>query len=257
MRLGWRTSAEPERAERSDHGVVQRDGLAISYRVVRSARRRKTLELSVEAEGVRVAAPLWASDAEVARFVHSKVPWILKHGRRPTHDAPRTPMYRDGESMSYLGRTFPLVVEDRALRRVQVTMDLLGVHIAVPRRLQEPARQAAIETAIRNWYRDRALEEVPYRVERWAAVLGDSPSRVLIRDQRRRWGSCAPDRTLRFNWRLAMLEPGLIDYVVVHELCHLRHPNHGAGFWAEVGRLMPDWRLRRAALVRAGRALPF
>ncbi|GMU39672.1 MAG: zinc protease [Chloroflexota bacterium] len=253
MRFGRRPPAPPE----AEHGVVERDGVAVSYRVVRSARRRKTIEMTIEAEGVRVAAPMWASQHEIAAFVRSRVPWILKHGRRPAMEAPRTVEFATGEHLPYLGRSLPLLVEDRAIRRVQVRLDLLNLCIDIPRRIPEASRRASIEAALRNWYRARAEEEIPWRVEQWSARLGASPSRVLVRDQRRRWGSCAPDGTLRFNWRLAMLEHRLIDYVVVHELCHLLHPNHGPRFWAEVERLMPDARVRRAALVRAGRTLPF
>jgi len=252
MRFGRRPEA-PE----AEGGLVERDGVAVPYRVVRSARRRKTLEMTLEPEGVRVAAPVWASRWEIERFVGSRLPWILKQRRKHPIEAPRTLAYATGEQLPYLGRPVPLLVEDRALRRVQVSMDMLNLRIGIPRRMPEPSRRGAVEIALRNWYRDRASEEIPYRVERWAEVLGEAPSRVLVRDQRRRWGSCSPDRTLRFNWRLAMLDGRLMDYVVVHELCHLRHPNHSPRFWAEVERLLPDYRLRRSGLVRAGRTLPF
>ncbi len=82
------------------------------------------------------------------------------------------------------------------------------------------------------------------------------PPRVLIRDQRLRWGSCAPDGTLRFNWRVVMLKPSLIEYVVVHELAHLTHPNHSPSFWGLVTEVMPDAQERRARLREEGRTLP-
>ena len=81
-------------------------------------------------------------------------------------------------------------------------------------------------------------------------------SRVLVRDQRQRWGSCAPDGTLRFNWRATMLPPALIEYVVVHELAHLTHRNHSTDFWGLVSEAMPDAQQRRQRLREAGRTLP-
>ena len=87
------------------------------------------------------------------------------------------------------------------------------------------------------------------------SAAGKGP-RVLIRDQRRRWGSCARDGTLRFSWRAMMLEPALIDYVVVHELAHLTHQNHSADFWDLVRSAMPDADDRRRRLREAGRSLP-
>ena len=79
---------------------------------------------------------------------------------------------------------------------------------------------------------------------------------VLIRDQRQRWGSCAPDGTLRFNWRVMMLEPALVDYVIVHELTHLAVPNHSDDYWKLVNRIMPDAQERRQKLREVGRTLP-
>ena len=78
----------------------------------------------------------------------------------------------------------------------------------------------------------------------------------LIRDQRRRWGSCAPDGTLRFSWRGMMLEPALIDYIVVHELAHLAQQNHSSDFWTLVASALPDAQERRKRLREAGRTLP-
>ena len=108
-----------------------------------------------------------------------------------------------------------------------------------------------------KWYRARASERVPACVARWHPRLGRGPApRVLIRDQRQRWGSCAPDGTLRFNWRAVMLEPALIDYIVVHELAHLAVRSHSPEFWRIVTAAMPDAQHRRRRLREAGRSLP-
>ena len=79
---------------------------------------------------------------------------------------------------------------------------------------------------------------------------------VLVRDQRQRWGSCAPDGTLRFNWRVVMLKPDLVEYVVVHELAHLNVNNHSTEYWSLVSRFLPDVQQRRHRLREAGRVLP-
>lgn len=108
------------------------------------------------------------------------------------------------------------------------------------------------------WYRSRAADRLPTTVERWWPQFGAGETpRVLIRDQRQRWGSCAPDGTLRFNWRAMMLRPALIKYIVVHELAHLTHKNHSPDFWAFDARAMPDAQHRRQRLREAGRSLPF
>ena len=118
-------------------------------------------------------------------------------------------------------------------------------------------RRERIRRAVVAWYRARAGDRVPACVARWQPRLGRGPApRVLIRDQRQRWGSCAPDGTLRFNWRAVMLEPALIDYIVVHELAHLAVRSHSPEFWRIVTAVMPDAQHRRRRLREAGRSLP-
>lgn len=103
--------------------------------------------------------------------------------------------------------------------------------------------------------RNRAAAKMPARVENVARLLGVQPKSVLIRDQRVRWASCGPDGTLRFNWRIVMAKPGLIDYVVAHELAHLRFRPHSSDYWAVVSQVVRDYRLRRAELAEAGSSL--
>ena len=93
---------------------------------------------------------------------------------------------------------------------------------------------------------------LPQVVECWQGKLGRSPSKILIRSQSQRWGSCASDDTIRFNWRIVMAEPALVDYVVVHELAHLSVHNHSRKFWSEVARVMPDYMVRRQKLKEVG-----
>ena len=139
----------------------------------------------------------------------------------------------------------------------EVRFDLWRFRVASPPTLDEEERSEQIRRAIVEWYWTRAAEQFPASVERWWPRLGRGKKpRVLIRDQRRRWGSCARDGTLRFSWRAMLLEPALIDYIVVHELAHLTHQNHSADFWALVYSAMPDADDRRRRLREAGRSLP-
>lgn len=228
-------------------------GLIIAYRVVRSARRRRTLELTLEPDGVRVAAPVATPGAEIAAFVRSKVPWIRKHSTRPT---PQRTRWLEGQAgIPFLGRRLPLEWIEGPVRTPRVQADLLGLRVTVPS-LDEEARLEATERAVRGWLREQAQRELPDRTQRWGALTGLQPQRVLIRDQRRRWGSCSRDGTLRLNWRLVMLAPEIVDYVVVHEVTHLAHPHHQPPFWNAVERFLPDFRERRRALREAGARLP-
>ena len=127
----------------------------------------------------------------------------------------------------------------------------------MPIGLDESKRYDGIRKAFVQWYRQRAAQRLPQTVELWRKRMGwpEAPG-VLVRDQRQRWGSCAPDGTLRFNWRVVMLQPELAEYVVVHELAHLKVSSDSAEYWAQVSGLLPDAQQRRQRLREAGKMLP-
>lgn len=236
----------------SERGSVEHGGTAIEYEVVRSARRRRTLELTVNEHVVRVAAPLRTPRREIEAFVRGRTAWILKH--RPAVRAPLT--FASGETVPVEGHLVPLFVSADGGRSTGVQRGLFDLHVTVPARYDEARRARAVEAALVKWYTERAQEAIGASVARWSSVTRRPPARVLVRNQRQRWGSCSPDGTLRFNWRLIMLEPALLDYVVVHELAHLEVPNHGAAFWAAVARLLPEHAALRRRMREAAAALP-
>ena len=228
----------------------------IEYEVRRSPRRRKTVEITVDGGGVRVAAPMPTPDADLRSLVRKRAPWILRHASEAMLEA-APKQFVSGETLPYLGRNVRIVVTTCDVRQPEVRFDHWRFRIKVPRGMDDTVRYDAIRRAVVRWYRARAAERLPVSVERWWPRLGRGEcSRVLIRDQRQRWGSCAPDGTLRFNWRAMMLVPALIEYIIVHELAHLTHRNHSANFWGLLSRAMPDAQERRKRLREAGRTLP-
>jgi predicted metal-dependent hydrolase len=110
------------------------------------------------------------------------------------------------------------------------------------------SKEEAVRLALTRWYRQQAAERLAEDTARWAAIMEVQPTDVRVRDQKRRWGSCGSNGAIRFNFRLVMAPPELIDYVIVHELAHLRVPNHSKDFWDEVARFVPDYADRRARL---------
>ena len=227
----------------------------IEYQVRRSKRRKRTIQITVDGGGVRVAAPMKTPDGELRAFVRKRAAWIAKHAAKAQESAPRR--FVSGETLPYLGRDVRIVVESAGAPSPEVRFDHWRFRIAAPHTLDDPERSDQIRRSIVAWYWARAAERFPASVERWWPRLGRGQEpRVLIRDQRQRWGSCARDGTLRFNWRAMMLAPALIDYIVVHELAHLTHQNHSPDFWGVVRGAMPDAEYRRLRLREAGRSLP-
>ena len=228
----------------------------IEYEVRRSARRRKTVQITVDGGGVQVAAPSATPDDELQAIVRKRAPWILSHASGALLEA-APKRFVSGETLPYLGRNVRTIFESADVRSPEVRFDHWRFRVAVPRGLDGDARNEPIRRAIVAWYRVRAAERLLASVEHWRSRLGSGETpRVLIRAQRQRWGSCAPDGTLRFNWRAVMLPPALIEYIVVHELIHLTIKTHSTDFWALVSKAMPDAQQRRRRLREAGQALP-
>ena len=126
-----------------------------------------------------------------------------------------------------------------------------------PEVLEGEERCQRIRRAVAEWYKGRAADRLWASVQRWWPRLGNGGEpKLLIRDQRQRWGSCAPDGTLRFNWRVMMLEPSLVEYVIVHELAHLSVNNHSDDFWGLLASVLPDVEQRRRRLREAGKLIP-
>ncbi len=236
----------------SERDLVRFGNTEIQYTVVRSRRRKKTVQITLDhSEGVVVAAPERTEPERIRQIVLARAGWILRRAPEAVLN-PRRRRFVTGESLPYLGRQVPLAVECSGLRRVEIAFSDRGLRIAVPARLDGEGRQAAIEAALVRWYRERAAEDLSERVARWSRAIGLTPTAILVRDQRHRWGSCSPSGVLRFNWRIVMAPPAVIDYLVVHELVHLRVRGHSAAYWAEVGAIMPDYDRRRARLREIG-----
>ena len=175
--------------------------------------------------------------------MRQKARWILEK-LEASAAAPEAPAFLSGEKLPYGGRDLTLWVQGVAATASdlpEVSLERRRLNVAVPMGLDEEAQRGLVAEALMNWYAGRAQEQIGEQLARWLPVLGKSEvPAVQIRNQRRRWGSCSPKGVLRFNWRLAMLEPALVEYVVVHELAHLTHMNHSPAFWGLVAQHLPD-----------------
>lgn len=154
----------------------------------------------------------------------------------------------------------PRSVSDSQIRRFLVEKQ----HWLITKYLEAKQKQEAIpcsdltdtqRAALTRRYIDAAKEYFPKRVAYFHQFTGGTYSRITIRDQKTRWGSCSSKGTLSFNWRLMLAPPAILDYVVVHELCHLRHMDHSPAFWQAVGEVFPDYASARKWLRKHGQEL--
>jgi predicted metal-dependent hydrolase len=218
--------------------------MADIHRLIRS--RRRTLSLIVERDGsLTVRAPLHLPEAEILRFVNSKGAWIERKQVQVAQFTQVFHRYREGEIFPFLG-------VDYTLRLVPGLKPALVFKNGF--RLNS-LRSPDGEQLFTRWYRQQARSWMEARVAYFAGLQGFKPGKVRISSARTRWGSCSTKGTLSFTWRLIMAPEQVIDYVVVHELCHLQHLNHSKAFWSHVAQILPDYKQQRAWLKAHGERL--
>lgn len=216
--------------------------------------RRKTMAITIKGDGtIRVSAPKGTASGTVQEWVNSKSGWIeakLAQVQMVNQQMPQR-SYRAGETFNYLGqpRTLQLQTDNRLTRSVV----RMGDNTLVIRGAD--CSPAAVKEALEARYRSAARLYIHQRVQHYQSRLGKIPGRITIRDQKTRWGSCSAKGNLNFNWRIMMAPPEIIDYLVVHELCHLVHLDHSPSFWNLVASILPDYKLHRAWLRKNGPGL--
>ncbi|MEN9888221.1 MAG: hypothetical protein RL559_258 [Pseudomonadota bacterium] len=225
------------------HALLQ--GVTVSYRFERS--RRKSIGFTVGPEGLVVRAPGWVPLREVDAAVQEKSAWILaklQQMRERAHQ-PLAPelAWVHGADLPYLGGKVRLCV----VARGQLPVVPEGV---VPLALSLPpeATDTQVREAAEAWFKQQARALFEERLRHFAPQLGVQHRRLSLSSARTRWGSARSDGHIRLNWRLIHLPLAQIDYVVVHELAHLRVMDHSPRFWDTVGTVMPDYRERRQQL---------
>lgn len=215
--------------------------------------KRKTLAIHVHPDRtVTVDAPTSTPLERVNELVHKRAAWILRKLREfETYAQPVAPprQYVSGESYRYLGRQIRLKVEAGALTRVTLSREFLTVTTPTPHDSDE------IGELVRGWYLRRAKRVF---AERFAACLPRAealgipmPEKFAIRQMKNRWGSCSGSGRVTLNLRLIQVDTDLIDYVILHELCHLKELNHSKHFYALMTRILPDWKDKRHTLNRS------
>ena len=210
-------------------------------KLVRS--KRKTLALIVEADGrLTVRAPIQMKDADIWKFVKEKEQWIERKQSQTRKEVPHLREFVDGGVFPYLGQEIPLrIVSDQ---KTALVLDKWF-------KLKETALENA-ESVFESWYKTQARKVLTQRVSYFASKHNFKVNKIRISSARTRWGSCSTRGTLSFTWRLILAPLDVLDYVVVHELCHLHELNHSKRYWALVEDILPDYKIRRIWLKENG-----
>jgi predicted metal-dependent hydrolase len=218
-------------------------------KIIRS--KRKTIALTVMADATLIVrAPMRTPLYYIHDLVAKKLPWIKKRKALANrlNDTYKKKEFVDGEGFLYLGDTYKLKLSDH--KQIE-----LNDHLMFPREFLSCTDLPRANEKMIEWYKAQALKEISARVARLSRVTGWEYKSVKISNAKKRWGSCGPSGTLNFSWRLIMAPPEIVDYLVVHELAHLKHRNHSARFWNTVKAILPDYKERDRWLKDNGRSL--
>ncbi|WP_067933604.1 M48 family metallopeptidase [Alicyclobacillus kakegawensis] len=230
------------------------DDRIVQY-VIEHRPRKTKVTLHVDGErGVYIRAPLSVPDAQDESMVARKAEWIVRKMDEIENKLKSVEPHRfePGEMFWYLGEKYPLHVihvSEGKPPELHWNAQSFSLYTPLPARtgvrdLEPVADTAALRRLFRDWYMKAGRPVIEERVETFAPVYG-WPKRIILKEQKSRWGSCSSDGTIRLNWHILMAPMAIIDYLIVHELAHLRHRNHARPFWDAVARTIPDYPERR------------
>ncbi len=222
----------------------------IEYQLLRSGERR-TADIIIERNGlVSVRAPEHLSEEQADAVVESRRLWIYRN-LAEWRDLNATRVVREwvnGEGFLYLGSSYRLLL----VQEQDEPVKLKEGRFCLLRKVVEKGGEEAAKHAFEKFYAEKGLERLKKRVDYFAPKVGVMPSSIEVKEIGYRWATCTSDGRLSFHWKCMMALPKVIDYIVVHELCHLRHRDHTDAYWNEVDKVMPDYYERKAWLRENG-----
>lgn len=236
---------------------------AVAFKLFRVPRRRN-VHVLVNDEGLLEVRAPWRFSLDEARVaIQEHRGWVLGALDETRSRIRMRPPLVSGSELPLLDEQLRLRVLVEAQLSLFETMGAVSSRLgSVERRGRElrvevrAMEQSAVRRLLEGWYREQATRLLEIRLEPLAQALDVSYARVTVRAQRARWGSCSSRGAISLNWRLILLPAGLVDYVLAHELAHLRQMNHSPAFWSLVESVIPDYRARRRDLEQAARSMP-
>lgn len=214
--------------------------------------RRKTIGLMIHDDGLQVQAPSWSTLQQIEDVLREKSPWIIRKLQERTQNlrllALQENPWRIGGRIPYLGVQIGLQIDGAQAAHYQGEIDAPNPSDILCLPLPGDALPDRIRESAYSWLQQRAQIDFAQRLDHYLALAGQSIQGWRLSSASGRWGSCSSARRIMLNWRLIHFEPTIIDYVVAHEVAHLRIMNHGPKFWRELGRLYPDFKRARDTL---------
>jgi len=209
----------------------------IEYSVERNKSLKNTY-INVDKNGVLVKTNEATTESELQEYIVKKSSWIVKHlkGYKTQYDFSIV----TGARLYYLGKSYYVDVVECDIDKVSVEFIHSKFKIAMPLKCS----QTAIHKAIDKFYKERAIKKIIPLVKKWSKIMGVQPEHISFRKAEKRWGSCSATNRISFNYHLMKISSPLIEYVVIHELSHIKYKNHSKEFWFEVKKFLPDYKAK-------------
>jgi predicted metal-dependent hydrolase len=225
--------------------TLQLKTLQVQYTLKRSSKRR-TIGFVINDDGLSVVAPKWVTIKQIEESLAEREDWIIRKTFEWQEFTKKRDSLRvewgDGAKVRYLGAEITIRLNNSAeVTKAGTEFDVDTLRIALP----PQATNEQIKNRVEAWLQSRAKIIFSERIPLYSQKLGSAPTKWGLSSARTRWGSCAHDGSIRLNWRLVQFPMDIIDYVVAHELAHLKELNHGPEFWRTVGELFPDYEQKR------------
>lgn len=241
----------------SEIQTIKYGDMEISYSIDRTS--RKTIGIVVEPDGkVVIKAPIDLEQQKILDTLYNKRKWIAEKLKLTEEIKKPIPLKHElvsGEKILLKNRLIRLKIHTSPNKRSKLTYAFKTLHMYVNETLSQKEREEEIKRLLINWYKEKALNIIHTRIEKYLDLIDFKPQEIKVRDQKIRWGSCTKDGKLIFNWRIVMAPISTIDYIIVHELCHMNEPTHSAKFWERVGSLFPYYKKWKEWLRINGKSL--
>ena len=216
--------------------------------------RSKSVSIEVIDGIVNVIVPQSISEKRIEDLIKARTTWIRQKLKlQASVVVPKAKEYVNGESFTYLGRNYRLKCVKSATGDVKLKNGYLNVPVADA--MREAKLTGFLRNSLEQWYFSKALEKLKEKTKRYSEILGVKPISVSIKEYKSRWGSCSTNGEVTYNWRIIIAPHHIVDYIVVHELCHLLEHNHGPKYWKHVESVVPDYRICREWLKTHGQTL--
>ena len=214
------------------------EGFDFPVDVVRTDRKRSA-SIFLDGEVIKVRVPKSLSVERIRELITKRTPWIttkLKEAAGRQIIKPKE--FVSGETFPCLGRNYRLKV----IKGDAPSIKLKGGYLVATVSETDTTPQATIKSMLVSWYQEHAETRLGEKTERLARIVGVEPNSITVTDYKSRWGSCSVKGDISYNWRIILAPHRMVDYVVVHELCHILEHNHSARYWNHVEQYVPNWR---------------